>query len=69
VVYVTERCIFNLEPDGVVLREVAPGLDLQKDILDQIGFNVKVAQDLKDMDPGLFRSELMGLNQLEAWKG
>jgi len=68
VVYVTERCIFNLEPDGVVLREIAPGLDLQKDILDQIGFKVNVAQDLKEMAPSLFRSEVMGLSQLKEWK-
>ena len=68
VVYVTERCIFNLEPDGVVLREIAPGLDLQKDILSQIGFNVNVAQDLKEMDPAIFRSEVMGLKQLKEWK-
>jgi len=68
VVYVTERCIFNLEPDGVVLREVAPGLDLQKDILDQLGFNVKVARDLKDMEPVLFHPEVMGINQRKAWK-
>ena len=68
VVYVTERCIFNLEPDGVVLREVAPGLDLQKDILDQAGFKVKVARDLKEMDPVLFRPEVMGIKQRKAWK-
>ena len=68
VVYVTERCIFNLEPDGVVLREVAPGLDLQKDILDQVGFKVKIALDLKEMDSALFRPEVMGINQRKAWK-
>lgn len=38
VLYVTERAVFRLTPDGVELTEYAPGLDLQKDILDQMGF-------------------------------
>ena len=67
-VYVTERCVFSLEPEGVVLREIAPGLDLEKDVLSQLGFKVNVAQDLKGMDAALFRSEVMGLNLREEWQ-
>jgi len=45
VLYVTERCVFRLEDEGLVLTEVYPGIDLQKDILDHIPFDIKV--DLK----------------------
>ena len=68
VVYVTERGVFHLEPDGIVLREIAPGLDLQRDILSQIGFKVNIAQDLKEMNPILFHSEEMGLKQCGQWR-
>jgi len=68
VVFVTERCVFQLEPDGVVLREIAPGLDLQTDVLSQIGFEVKVAQDLKEMDAALFQSEVMEIEKINQRK-
>ena len=42
VMYVTERCVFRLGPDGLVLTEVYNGIDIQKDILDQLDFDVKV---------------------------
>ena len=42
VLYVTERCVFRLGPNGLVLTEVYPGIDMQKDILDQIPFEITV---------------------------
>jgi len=45
VMYVTERCVFRLDADGLVLTEVYNGIDMQKDILDLLDFEVKV--DLK----------------------
>lgn len=42
VIYVTERCVFELTPRGLKLKEVYPGVDMQKDILDQIPFEVEV---------------------------
>jgi propionate CoA-transferase len=38
VLFVTERAVFRLQPDGVELIEVAPGIDVQRDILDQMEF-------------------------------
>jgi len=61
VLYVTERAVFELTPEGVELKEIAPGVDLQKDVLDQMGF-VPVIKDVKYMDARIFRDEPMRLN-------
>lgn len=55
VLYVTERCVFELTPKGLKLTEVAPGLDVQKDILEQMEFEPLLAENLKLMDKDLFR--------------
>ena len=52
VLYVTERCVFKLGGVGLELVEIAPGLDLKKDILDLLDFAVPVSKDLKKM-PGI----------------
>ncbi|MDP6705176.1 MAG: CoA-transferase [Alphaproteobacteria bacterium] len=61
VLYVTDRAVFRLQADGIVLAEIADGVDLDRDVLGQIGFEVRVADDLKPMDPRLFREPPMGL--------
>lgn len=61
VLYVTERAVFQLTREGIVLTEIAPGVDLQKDVLDQMGFRPIIAEDLKRMDSRIFREEKMGL--------
>lgn len=61
VVYITERAVFRLTEKGLTLTEIAPGVDLQKDVLNHMAFRPEIAEDLKEMDPRLFRSELMGL--------
>jgi propionate CoA-transferase len=61
VVYVTERAVFELRSDGVTLTEIAPGVDLQRDVLDQMDFPPRVAEPLRTMCEGLFRPEPMGL--------
>ncbi|MTI68722.1 MAG: acyl CoA:acetate/3-ketoacid CoA transferase [Firmicutes bacterium] len=61
VLYVTERAVFELRKEGLVLTEIASGVDLQTEVLDLIEFEVKIADDLKKMDSRIFKSEDMNL--------
>ena len=62
ITYVTERCVMKLTADGIVLTEIAPGIDLQTHVLDQSEFPLMVAKDLKVMDARLFAEEPIGLS-------
>lgn len=55
VLYITERCVFQLTPGGLQLIEVAPGIDVKKEIIEQMEFEPLVAENLKVMDTDLFR--------------
>jgi len=61
VLYITERAVFCLTEQGVMLTEVAPGVDVEKDIIKQMGFKPVVADDLKMMDSCLFSEGTMCL--------
>jgi propionate CoA-transferase len=61
VLYITERAVFELRKEGMTLIETAPGLDLQKDILDQMGFKPLIATDLRPMDSRIFLEGPMGI--------
>jgi len=61
VVYVTERAVFRLTQHGPLLIEIAPGIDLQRDVLDKMDFPPRIASDLKIMDPRIFTAGAMGL--------
>jgi propionate CoA-transferase len=61
VIYVTERCVFHLDKKGITLVEIAPGIDLEKDILSQMDFQPVVAEYLTLMDARIFIDEPMGL--------
>ncbi len=61
VLYITERAVFELSKEGVVLTEIAPGVDLQKDILEQMDFKPIISDHLKTMDEAIFKEEKMGL--------
>lgn len=62
VLYITERAVFQLAEDGVMLTEIAPGVDLERDIFAHMDFRPLVAKELKVMDPRIFREERMGLH-------
>lgn len=61
VTYITERCVMKLAPEGIVVTEMAPGVELQSNILDQSEFPLIVSPALKTMDANLFRPAIMGL--------
>ncbi len=61
VLYITERCVFRLTPDGMLLTEIAPGIDLEADILSRMAFKPLILEPLAIMDPRIFSSEPMGL--------
>ncbi|KGI37488.1 acyl CoA:acetate/3-ketoacid CoA transferase [Clostridium tetani] len=61
VMYITERAVFELKSDGVYLTEIAPGVDLQKDILDLMDFKPKMEGEPKLMDSRIFFDKPMGL--------
>lgn len=50
ILYVTERGVFNLTENGIELTEIAPGVDLKKNILQKMEFTPSVSSDLKEMD-------------------
>jgi len=63
VLYVTERCVFTLTADGLELTEIAPGIDVERDILALMDFKPKIPRDPLAMDGRIFRDEVMGLRE------
>lgn len=61
VLYVTERAVFEMTQEGLVLKEIAPGVDLQRDILDQMEFVPLMPQPPVEMDQRIFMQNVMGL--------
>lgn len=61
VTYVTDRCVLRLEPEGVTVTEIAPGVELNRDILGQARFPLRVARSLRQMPAAIFRPEPFGL--------
>ncbi|MCD1147946.1 hypothetical protein LQU94_07450 [Peptoniphilus sp. KCTC 25270] len=62
-IFITERCVFRPTEDGLELIEIAPGIDIDRDIKDQMEFPIKVSKDLKTMDPRIFNIEPMELRK------
>lgn len=62
VTFITERAVFSLEPRGLVLTEIAPGVDIVRDILPHMEFAPIISENLKEMDAAIFREEPMRLS-------
>ena len=62
VYYITERCVFELTEEGLKLIEIAPGVDLERDILDQMEFTPLVPDVVPKMDTTIFREKPMDLS-------
>jgi propionate CoA-transferase len=63
VFYVTERCVFRRTPEGMELTEIAPGIEIERDLLAHLKFK-PIVREPKLMDERIFRPEIMGLEQL-----
>lgn len=61
VLYITERAVFKLCEDGLELIEIAPGINLKKDIIDQMEFEPIISKNLREMDERIFKDEPMGI--------
>ncbi len=60
ILYITERAVFKLTQQGITLQEIAPGIDLDKDILSKMSFSPEM-KSVKEMDERIFRREKMGV--------
>ncbi len=65
VLYVTERAVFRLAPEGLELIEIAPLVDLEKDILGKMAFRPLISNELKTMDIRIFQNKTMGLDSIQ----
>jgi propionate CoA-transferase len=61
--FITERAVLLITPEGLLVTEIAPGVDLERNVLAQMAFRPQVAPDLKIMDARIFRQEFMGLGR------
>jgi propionate CoA-transferase len=63
ILYITERAVFRLTEEGLRLEEVAPGIDIDRDILARMDFAPSVNASLREMDERLFRQCRMGISE------
>ena len=68
VIYITERAVFRLQPEGLILVEIAPGIEAKRDVQPVVQFDFQVSSDLKRMDARIFSPEPMGLKASGEWK-
>jgi propionate CoA-transferase len=61
--YVTERCVFRLSKHGLELIEIAPGIEIERDILSKMAFRPAIATPLTVMNSAIFSPEPMGLRE------
>jgi len=61
VMYITERAVFSLSKNGLILEELAPGIDLDRDVLDKMEFKPVISKEMRYMDSRIFRNRSMRL--------
>ncbi|HVI41571.1 MAG TPA: hypothetical protein VM577_13040, partial [Anaerovoracaceae bacterium] len=54
--------VFEIKDNALTLVEIAPGIDLEKDILSQMNFKPVISKNLKAMDERIFKDEVMGIS-------
>jgi len=64
VLFITERCVFRLTAEGLVLTEVAPGIDIERDVFAHMDFRPIVNDAPATMDPRIFATAPMGLRDI-----
>jgi len=64
---VTERAVFEIKGGGLELIELAPGIDVDRDVRPVAGFDFTVAARVRTMDPRVFREAAIGLSRPDAW--
>jgi propionate CoA-transferase len=61
IMYITERAVFKLTEKGLVLEEIAPGIDLTKDVISKMSFAPIIGNSIKQMDTRIFSKAKMGI--------
>ena len=70
IMYVTERAVFRLDKNNneLVLEEIAPGIDIEKDVLSKMNFKPQISSEIKEMDTRLFGKSAMNIrNDLKSF--
>ncbi|MDX1372851.1 MAG: hypothetical protein R3321_10295, partial [Nitrososphaeraceae archaeon] len=63
IMYITERAVFELNKDGIILKEVAPNVDIEKDIISKMDFEPRISSDLMEMDKKIFYEYKMNIKE------
>jgi acyl CoA:acetate/3-ketoacid CoA transferase len=61
ILYVTERAVFRLTKNGITLEEVAPGIDVDKDVIQKMSFEPMIGGSVREMDEKIFNESIMGI--------